>query len=97
MAQQKKRVFSGVQPTGNLHLGNYLGAITKFVALQAEAECLYCVVDMHAITVFQDPDELTKNTREVTAAFIASGIDPKRHIVFNPVADAQPHIAWRYR
>ena len=75
-AKTKTRVFSGVQPTGNLHLGNYLGAITKFVALQAEHDCLYCVVDLHAITVFQDPDELTKNTREVTAAFIASGIDP---------------------
>ena len=73
----KTRVFSGVQPTGNLHLGNYLGAITKFVALQAEHDCLYCVVDLHAITVFQDPDELTRNTREVTAAFIASGIDPE--------------------
>ena len=74
----KTRVFSGVQPTGNLHLGNYLGAITKFVALQAEHDCLYCVVDLHAITVFQDPDELTRNTREVTAAFIASGIDPQQ-------------------
>ena len=79
----KTRVFSGVQPTGNLHLGNYLGAITRFVALQAEHDCLYCVVDLHAITVFQDPDELKHNTREVTAAFIASGIDPTRHIIFN--------------
>ena len=69
----KTRVFSGVQPTGNLHLGNYLGAITKFVALQAEHDCLYCVVDLHAITVFQDPDELTHNTREVTAAFVTAG------------------------
>src|SRR5271169_809080 len=83
MAPIKTRVFSGVQPTGNLHLGNYLGAITRFVALQTEHDCLYCVVDLHAITVFQDPDELARNTREVTAAFIASGIDPKRHIVFN--------------
>ena len=63
------RVFSGVQPTGNLHLGNYLGAITKFVEMQADHECLFCVVDMHAITVWQDPDELTANTREVTAAY----------------------------
>jgi tryptophanyl-tRNA synthetase len=62
---------------------NYLGAITRFVALQAEHDCLYCVVDLHAITVFQDPDELAKNTREVTAAFIAAGIDPAKHIVFN--------------
>jgi tryptophanyl-tRNA synthetase len=95
MAQKKTRVFSGVQPTGNLHLGNYLGAITKFVALQAEHDCLYCVVDLHAITVFQDPDELTKNTREVTAAFIASGIDPKRHIVFNQSqVSGHAELAW---
>ncbi len=79
----KERVFSGVQPTGNLHLGNYLGAITKFVALQESHECLYCVVDLHAITVWQDPVELAHNIREVTAAFIASGIDPKAHIIFN--------------
>ena len=70
MAKHKPRVFSGVQPTGNLHLGNYLGAITKFVALQEEFECIYCVVDMHAITVWQDPKELVHNTREVTAAFL---------------------------
>jgi tryptophanyl-tRNA synthetase len=79
----KERVFSGVQPTGNLHLGNYLGAITKFVALQETYDCIYCVVDMHAITVWQDPAELPKSTREVTAAFIAAGVDPKKHIVFN--------------
>src|ERR1044071_3898167 len=91
----KARVFSGVQPTGNLHLGNYLGAITKFVALQAEHDCLYCGVDMHAITVFQDPDELTHNTREVTAAFIASGIDPGRHIVFNQSqVSGHAELAW---
>ena len=69
----QERVFSGVQPTGNLHLGNYLGAITKFVALQESHECLYCVVDLHAITVWQDPKELAHNIREVTAAFIAAG------------------------
>jgi tryptophanyl-tRNA synthetase len=91
----KTRVFSGVQPTGNLHLGNYLGAITKFVALQAEHDCLYCVVDLHAITVFQDPEELAKNTREVTAAFIASGIDPERHIVFNQSqVSGHAELAW---
>jgi tryptophanyl-tRNA synthetase len=91
----KTRVFSGVQPTGNLHLGNYLGAITKFVALQAEHECLYCVVDLHAITVFQDPEELTRNTREVTAAFIASGIDPSRHVVFNQSqVSGHAELAW---
>ena len=95
MAPKKTRVFSGVQPTGNLHLGNYLGAITKFVALQAEHDCLYCVVDLHAITVFQDPDELTRNTREVTAAFIASGIDPTRHIVFNQSqVSGHAELAW---
>lgn len=83
MAQFPQRVFSGVQPTGNLHLGNYLGAIQKFVALQATHDCIFCVVDLHAITVSQDPSVLTDNIREVTAAFLACGIDPKRHIVFN--------------
>ena len=82
-----QRVFSGVQPTGNLHLGNYLGAIVNFVKLQATHNCIYCVVDLHAITVpvavWGGPDELRRNTREVTAAFIASGIDPKAQIIFN--------------
>ena len=82
-----ERVFSGVQPTGNLHLGNYLGAIVNFVKLQETHNCIYCVVDMHAMTqpveVWGGPAELARNTREVTAAFIASGIDPKKHIVFN--------------
>src|SRR5579875_1280486 len=91
----KERVFSGVQPTGNLHLGNYLGAITKFVALQERYDCIYCVVDLHAITVWQDPLELPKATREVTAAFIACGIDPKRHIVFNQSQVAEhAELAW---
>jgi tryptophanyl-tRNA synthetase len=91
----KERVFSGVQPTGNLHLGNYLGAITRFVALQESHDCIYCVVDMHAITVWQDPAELTRNIREVTAAFIASGIDPKTHIVFNQSQVAEhAELAW---
>ena len=79
----KERVFSGVQPTGNLHLGNYLGAIAKFVALQQRYDCIYCIVDLHAITVWQDPEELPRTTREVAAAFIACGIDPEKHIVFN--------------
>src|SRR4029077_12245787 len=79
----KEKVFSGVQPTGNLHLGNYLGAIVKFVELQNSHDCIYCVVDLHAITVWQDPQELPKAIREVTAAFLACGIDPKKHIVFN--------------
>ena len=92
---KKTRVFSGVQPTGNLHLGNYLGAITKFVALQHEHECLYCVVDLHAITVWQEPAELARNTREVTAAFIASGLDPKKSILFNQ-SQVREHaeLAW---
>jgi tryptophanyl-tRNA synthetase len=87
MAAFRERVFSGVQPTGNLHLGNYLGAIKRFVALQDTFECIYCVVDMHAITqapsVWGGPAELARSTREVTAAFLAAGIDPDRHIVFN--------------
>jgi len=92
---KKTRVFSGVQPTGNLHLGNYLGAIKRFVALQDEHECLYCVVDLHAITVFQDPDELTHNTREVTAAFIASGINPTNQIIFNQSqVSGHAELAW---
>jgi tryptophanyl-tRNA synthetase len=91
----KQKVFSGVQPTGNLHLGNYLGAITKFVALQEHYDCMYCVVDMHAITVWQDPAELPRATREVTAAFIASGIDPKKHIVFNQSqVSGHAELAW---
>lgn len=79
----KPLVFSGVQPTGNLHLGNYLGAIKRFVEMQATHDCIYCVVDEHAITVWQDPFELRRQIREVTAAFLAAGIDPKAHIVFN--------------
>ncbi|MEC8775280.1 MAG: tryptophan--tRNA ligase, partial [Pseudomonadota bacterium] len=77
------RIFSGIQPTGNLHLGNYLGAMRNWVRLQDSYECIYCVVDLHAITVWQDPAELRTNTREVTAAFIAAGIDPKKNIIFN--------------
>ena len=68
-----ERVFSGMQPSGSLHLGNYLGAIRNFVGLQADFECIYCVVDMHAITVWQDPKQLAPHTREVAAAFIAAG------------------------
>ncbi|MGH6847907.1 MAG: tryptophan--tRNA ligase, partial [Methylocella sp.] len=83
MAIFVERVFSGVQPTGNLHLGNYLGAIAKFVELQKTHSCIYCVVDLHAITLPQKPEELKASIREVTAAFIACGIDPKKHIVFN--------------
>ena len=89
------RVLSGVQPTGALTLGNYLGAIRQFVALQHEMPCLYCVVDMHAITTWQDPVALADATRHVTAAFIASGIDPKAHIVFNQSqVPAHAELAW---
>ncbi|MBY0613554.1 MAG: tryptophan--tRNA ligase [Beijerinckiaceae bacterium] len=89
------RVFSGVQPTGNLHLGNYLGAIRRFVPLQDQYDCLYCVVDLHAITVWQDPAELARNIREVTAAYLASGIDPRRSIVFNQSqVSAHAELAW---
>lgn len=94
-----ERVFSGVQPTGNLHLGNYLGAIVNFVKMQETHNCIYCVVDMHAITqgvdVWGGPAELTRNTREVTAAFIAAGIDPKKHIVFNQSqVSGHAELAW---
>jgi len=80
-----KKIFSGVQPTGNLHLGNYLGAIKNFVDLNNDNdnECIFCVVDLHAITVKQDPKELKNNIRETVATFIASGIDPKKSIIFN--------------
>ena len=89
------RVFSGVQPTGNLHLGNYLGAIVRFVELQKTHDCIYCVVDLHAITVWQDPVALAANTREVTAAFLAAGIDPQVNIVFNQSqVAAHAELAW---
>jgi tryptophanyl-tRNA synthetase len=94
-----EKVFSGVQPTGNLHLGNYLGAIVNFVKMQETHDCIYCVVDMHAITqgvdVWGGPAELARNTREVTAAFIAAGIDPKKHIVFNQSqVSGHAELAW---
>jgi tryptophanyl-tRNA synthetase len=87
-----KKIFSGVQPTGNLHLGNYLGAIKNFVDLNNDKEnnCIFCVVDLHAITVKQDKDQLKNNIRETTAAFIASGIDPSRSIIFNQ-SEVQAH------
>src|SRR5438477_1470162 len=91
----KELIFSGVQPTGNLHLGNYLGAIKRFVELQDRFECIYCVVDLHAITVWQDPSELPHAIREVTAAFLACGIDPKKNIVFNQSQVAEhAELAW---
>ena len=80
-----KKIFSGVQPTGNLHIGNYLGAIKNFVDLNNDNQnkCVFCVVDLHAITVAQDPKILRNNIRETVATFIASGIDPKKSIIFN--------------
>jgi len=91
-----KRIFSGVQPTGNLHLGNYLGAIRNWVHLQDEFEdCLFCVVDMHAITVWQDPADLRNNTREVAAAMIAAGVDAERNIIFNQSqVSGHAELAW---
>ena len=92
-----KKIFSGVQPTGNLHLGNYLGAIKNFVDLNNDEEnnCIFCVVDLHAITIRQDPKELKNNIRETVATFIASGIDPKKSIIFNQSrVSAHSEAAW---
>ncbi len=92
-----KKIFSGVQPTGNLHLGNYLGAIKNFVDLNNDKhnECIFCVVDLHAITVKQDPKELKNNIRETVATFVASGIDPKKSIIFNQsMVPAHAEGAW---
>jgi tryptophanyl-tRNA synthetase len=89
------RIFSGIQPTGNLHLGNYLGAIRNWVALQHDFECIFCIVDLHALTQPQDPAELRSATREVTAAYIAAGIDPEHCIIFNQsVVTAHAELAW---
>ena len=92
---EKKLVFSGVQPTGNLHLGNYLGALKNFVALQKEMECIYCVVDLHAITIFQNPSELSNNVLETAASFLATGIDPNKSTIFNQSAvSGHSELAW---
>jgi tryptophanyl-tRNA synthetase len=89
------RIFSGVQPTGNLHLGNYLGAIRNWARLQRDHDCIFCIVDLHAITVWQDPAQLRAQTREVTAAFLAAGIDARKHIVFNQSqVAAHAQLAW---
>ncbi len=93
----EKKIFSGVQPTGNLHLGNYLGAIKNFVDLNNDTKnnCVFCVVDLHAITVSQNPRELKKNIRETVATFLASGIDPKKSIIFNQSkVSAHAEAAW---
>jgi tryptophanyl-tRNA synthetase len=95
MTAFKPLVFSGVQPTGNLHLGNYLGAIKKFVALQDTSDCIYCVVDLHSLTAQLVYQDLADQTRSITAAFLASGIDPKKHIVFNQSRVMQhAELAW---
>ena len=92
---KKKLVFSGVQPTGNLHLGNYLGALKNFVSLQEQIECIYCVVDLHAITIFQDPKELRNNILETTAGFLATGLDSKKSIIFNQSSvSGHAELAW---
>ena len=91
----KKLVFSGVQPSGNLHLGNYLGALKNFVSLQKEMESIYCVVDLHAITVFQNPEELKNNILETTASFIATGLNPEKSIIFNQSSvTCHSELAW---
>ncbi len=92
---KKKLVFSGVQPTGNLHLGNYLGALKNFVSLQKEMNCIYCVVDLHAITTFQNPVELRKNVLETVASFIATGLNPSKSIIFNQSSvSGHTELAW---
>jgi len=92
---KKKLVFSGVQPTGNLHLGNYLGALKNFVTLQKETECIYCVVDLHAITTFQNPKELRTNILETTAGFLAAGLSSKKSIIFNQSSvSGHAELAW---
>ena len=97
MEKPTKRILSGVQPSGDLHLGNYLGAIKNFVTLQKEYECFFCVVDLHAITVWQDPKVLANKTREVTAAFIASGIDPNKNTIFvQSQAPQHAQLAWLF-
>ncbi len=89
------RIFSGVQPTGNLHLGNYLGAIRNWVRLQKDFECIFCIVDLHAITLWQEPAELRASTREVTAGLLAAGLDPRENIIFNQSqVTAHAELAW---
>jgi tryptophanyl-tRNA synthetase len=91
----KKVVFSGVQPTGNLHLGNYLGAFKNFVSLQKEMSCIYCVADLHAITTFQNPKDLTNNILETTAGFLATGLDSDKSIIFNQSSvSGHSELAW---
>jgi tryptophanyl-tRNA synthetase len=95
MMRPKMRIVSGIQPTGNLHLGNYLGAIKRWVKMQDQAECLFFLADLHAITVYNDPAELRANVREMAAALIACGLDPERSVLFNHArVPAHPELAW---
>ncbi len=92
---KKSLVFSGVQPTGNLHLGNYLGALKNFVSLQKDMDCIYCVVDLHAITIFQKPNVLRDNVLETVASFLATGLDPNKSIIFNQSSvSGHAELAW---
>ena len=92
---KKNTVLSGVQPSGELHIGNYLGAIKNFVSMQNDYNCFFCIVDLHAITVKQDPNILKRNTLEVAATYIASGIDPRESIIFNQSSvSAHAELAW---
>lgn len=92
-----ERVFSGVQPSGNMHLGNYLGALKKFANLQNDHECIYCIVDLHAVTVWQDPKTLADQTREIASAYLAAGVDPKKAIIY-PQSKVAAHteLAWYF-
>ena len=93
--KNEELAFSGVQPTGNLHLGNYLGAMKNFVNLQNKMSCIYCVVDLHAITVFKDPKELKENILETTAGFLACGLNSKKSIIFNQSSvSGHSELAW---
>ncbi len=95
MSETKPRVLSGIQPTGHVHLGNYLGAIVNWVKLQDTHECLYCIVDMHAITVWQNPAELEQSVRQTAAIIMAAGVDAKKHILFNQSrVSAHAELAW---
>jgi len=92
---QKKRVFSGVQPTGNIHIGNYIGALKQFVDLQDETDAIYCIVDMHSITVPQDPKELQKNILDVAALYMAVGLDPNKSTIYvQSTVPAHAELAW---
>lgn len=97
MSEFPPRVFSGIKPSGELHLGNYLGAIRRFVPLQKTHACIYCVVDLHAITVWQDPEDLKRGTYEIAAAYLAAGVDPKEHIIFNQSQVVEhAELAWMF-